>query len=100
MTHVNLTHRNWTAIGHPDLDGLPIVDPRGLLTPILDGWSLDVWVLAEDGRRLFPSRAAHCSQTYDLADGVAVETRSEQDELTLWTRAEVLMWKRGRPSAA
>ena len=89
VTHVNLTHRNWTAIGHPDLDGLPIVDPRGLLTPILDGWSLDVWVLAEDGRRLFPSRAAHCSQTYDLADGAAVETRSEQDDLTLSTRAEV-----------
>ncbi len=93
VTHVNLTHRNWTAIGHPDLDSLPIVDPRGLLTPLLDGWSLDAWVLAEDGRQLFPSRAVECTQTYDLADGVAVETHSEQNDLTLSTRAVVCVEK-------
>ncbi len=34
ITHINLTHRNWTAIGHPDCEELPIVDPRGLLTPV------------------------------------------------------------------
>ncbi len=33
ITQVNLTHRNWTAIGVPDCEALPIVDPRGLLTP-------------------------------------------------------------------
>jgi hypothetical protein len=33
ITHVNLSHRNWTAVGFPDCDSLPIVDPRGLLTP-------------------------------------------------------------------
>ena len=27
LTHVNLTHRNWTAVGIPDFDELPIVDP-------------------------------------------------------------------------
>ncbi len=96
VTHVNLTHRNWTAIGHPDLQGLPIVDPRGLLTPFLDGWSLDAWVLAEDGRRLFPSRASHCSQTYDLDGGVTVVTHSEHEELALTCRATVIM-ESGQP---
>src|SRR5262245_65155081 len=33
LTHINLTHRNWTAIGLPVGDELPIVDPRGLVTP-------------------------------------------------------------------
>ena len=56
ITHVNLTHRNWTGFGLPDVDQIPIVDPRGLVTPFWDGWSLDAWVLADDGRRLVPSR--------------------------------------------
>ena len=33
ITHVNLTHRNWTAVGIPDCNAIPIVDPRGLVTP-------------------------------------------------------------------
>jgi hypothetical protein len=45
ITHINLTCRNWTAIGYPDCQELSIVDPRGLLTPFLDGWSLDGWLL-------------------------------------------------------
>ena len=55
ITHVNLTHRNWTAVGIPDFDELPIVDPRGLLTPFWDSWSLDAWLVSEDGCRLIPS---------------------------------------------
>jgi len=41
ITHINLSNRNWTAVGHPDCDELPVVDPRGLLTPFFDSWSLD-----------------------------------------------------------
>lgn len=33
FSHVNLTHRNWTAVGLPDCPEYPIVDPRGLVTP-------------------------------------------------------------------
>jgi hypothetical protein len=64
ITHVNLSNRNWTAIGYPDCDALPIVDPRGLLTPHLDGWSLDAWIIGDDGRRLLPSRAKACSSAW------------------------------------
>src|ERR1041385_5178507 len=41
IAHINLTHRNWTAVGIPDCRQYPLVDPRGLLTPLFDGWSLD-----------------------------------------------------------
>ena len=44
LTHVNLTQRNWTAVGRPDLPLYPLVDPRGLVTPLYDGWSLDFWI--------------------------------------------------------
>lgn len=37
FSHVNLTHRNWTAVGLPDIAQYPIIDPRGLVTPLFDG---------------------------------------------------------------
>lgn len=96
MTHINLTHRNWTAIGHPDCLELPIVDPRGLLTPFLDGWSLDGWLLAEDGRCLLPSRAADCRQRQDMDSGVRVTTDTEMPGLALTSTAWVQL-ESGRP---
>jgi len=91
ITHINLSHRNWTAIGHPDCDELPIVDPRGLLTPFYDGWSLDGWVLAEDGRCLLPSRARDSRQWQELDDGVTVVTETTMDGLELTSRSRVVL---------
>jgi hypothetical protein len=67
FSHVNLTHRNWTAVGQPDLALYPIVDPHGLVTPLHDGWSLDFWFHGRDGETLFPSREEHVEQ--HLVDG-------------------------------
>ncbi len=89
ITHVNLTHRNWTAIGVPDRDCLPIVDPRGLVTPFWDGWSLDGWIVARDGRRLIPSKLPDATQHLDMEGGVAVVTRSACDGMELLSRASV-----------
>jgi hypothetical protein len=89
ITHINLTHRNWTAIGYPDCEELPIVDPRGLLTPMLDGWSLDGWLLAEDGRCLLPSRTADCRQWQDMDPGVRITTETGRSGLALSSRAWV-----------
>src|SRR5215207_653163 len=47
FSHINLTHRDWTAVGLPDIPFYSIVDPRGLVTPIYDGWSLDFWLLGK-----------------------------------------------------
>ena len=78
LTHVNLTHRNWTAIGLPDCNAFPIVAPRGLLTPFFDGWSLDVWIIPEEGEPLLPSRAPDASQRMLIEeDRLAVETTFE-----------------------
>ncbi|WP_264766232.1 hypothetical protein [Marinobacter fonticola] len=89
ITHINLSHRNWTAVGHPDVDELPIVDPRGLLTPFFDGWSLDGWLMANDGRCLLPSRVPEAQQRQELRDGVSVTTDTSMDGLKLTTRSWV-----------
>lgn len=58
---MNVTHRNWTAVGNPLCDVEPIVDQRGLLTPFRNGWSIDTW-LCVDGVPFFPSRQASAVQ--------------------------------------
>ncbi len=83
ITHVNLTHRNWTAVGWPDCEEFPIVDPRGMLTPWFDGWSLDCWLVTDDGRRLLPSRAQSSKQQLDLHNGLAVTTTTQQGGMSL-----------------
>ncbi|MCU1460763.1 MAG: hypothetical protein JWO37_838 [Acidimicrobiales bacterium] len=51
----NITNRNWTMVGNVASPWEAIVDPRGLVTPWYDGWSLDWWVGADD-RWHVPSR--------------------------------------------
>ncbi|HEX9683966.1 MAG TPA: hypothetical protein VGA13_12850 [Acidimicrobiales bacterium] len=51
----NITARNWTGLGNVSSPWSAVVDPRGLVTPWYDGWSLDWWIGAED-RWHFPSR--------------------------------------------
>jgi hypothetical protein len=89
ITHVNLTHRNWTAIGLPDRDFLPIVDPRGLVTPFWDGWSLDGWIVGRDGHRLIPSKLRDIDQHFELGGNIAVVTRCACDGMELLSRASV-----------
>jgi hypothetical protein len=106
ITHINLTHRNWTAVGLPDCPELPIVDPCGLLTPRFDGWSLEGWIETDDGQWLLPSRtSAGASQSkltvvgdrmpgatdqrLELSDGLSVITTSRAAGMALISRASV-----------
>ncbi|ADE15627.1 conserved hypothetical protein [Nitrosococcus halophilus Nc 4] len=91
ITHINLTHRNWTAVGIPDVTELPIVDPRGLVTPFWDSWSLDSWVISEDGRWLVPSRLDTVTHYLALEEGGAVVTESTAQGLQLLSRVHVAM---------
>ncbi|MBW3556310.1 MAG: hypothetical protein KY454_05135 [Actinobacteria bacterium] len=68
----NVTLRNWTAVGTVGSTAKGIVDPRGLLTPWYDGWSLDWWIGAED-RWHFPSREVAVRQS-PVEDTPVVET--------------------------
>jgi hypothetical protein len=99
ITHVNLTHRNWTALGLPDCDWLPLVDPRGLLTPAWDGWSLDAWVIDDEGHELLPSRVRDGLQRLDFREnqGLAIVTDCESKEFSLKLEAEVIGGERGTP---
>ena len=88
LAHINLTHRNWAAVCVPDAGRYALVDPRGLVTPLHDGWSIDAWLVRGDGA-LAPSRCRDAEQTM-LHDGVlAVETRVAEDGMRLVSRAEM-----------
>ncbi len=93
FSHINLTHRNWTAVGLPHLPLYPIVDPRGLITPLLDGWSLDCWILSgrEEGGDLLPSRLAQVEQRYDFTNGLAVITVCRAGGRHLVTEARMVV---------
>lgn len=59
---INYTHRDWTMVGNLNRAREAIVDPRGLVTPWFDGWSLDVWLEAE-GKLFAPSRLTQVEQS-------------------------------------
>jgi len=87
FSHINLTHRNWTAVGQPDVPYFPIVDPRGLVTPIYDGWSLDFWFIPANPKvdPLFPSRLdeADFRQTLRLDTNLRVLSTATHLGITL-----------------
>jgi len=85
FSHINLTHRNWTAVGQPDSPHYPIVDPHGLLTPLHDGWSIDCWFYGRNGATLFPSQLEHVSQTLVDDGNRRVVTTGESAECCLQT---------------
>ena len=87
FSHINLTHRNWTAIGKPDLPLYPIVDPHGLVTPLHDGWSIDCWFLDDEGNMICPSRLNNVEQRLHEYANRRIITRceTETDRLTTET---------------
>ncbi|MBD3379806.1 MAG: hypothetical protein GF408_05020 [Candidatus Omnitrophica bacterium] len=89
LTHINLTHRNWTAVGLPGIDAFPIVDPRGLVTPLFDSWSLDAWVISESGRKLFPSRCEPAAQSLEMEKGLGVRTEFSGEGMSLVSMVSV-----------
>lgn len=74
FSHINLTHRNWTAVGLPGVPFFPIVDPRGLVTPLYDGWSLDFWVRTSEGSWVLPSQLERVRQELAFDDNLKVRT--------------------------
>src|SRR5256885_1210402 len=96
FSHINLTHRNWTAVGVPDVPFYPIIDPRGLVTPLFDGWSLDFWLVPAGGPPLFPSKLAQFEQQLSLDETLHVRSTAERDGATL-TSDVTLRLESGEP---
>jgi hypothetical protein len=90
LTQINLTHRNWTALGVPDGIEFPLVDPRGLVTPFYDSWSIDVWIIPTDGKPLIQSRLLKVSQRLVMDKNICVITESSLDQLKLQLKAQVI----------
>ncbi len=90
LTQINLTHRNWTALGVPDGAEFPLVDPRGLVTPFYDGWSIDAWIMPIEGEALIPSQCPNVSQKLVLNGNLCVITESSLNQLTLRLNARVI----------
>ncbi|MFD0893758.1 hypothetical protein KBB96_10070 [Luteolibacter ambystomatis] len=97
FSHINLTHRNWTAVGVPDRVIYPIVDPRGMVTPLHDGWSLDFWIITDTGKKLFPSRLEEreVTQKLELEPALQVCTHGVHDGMELTARTAMQLEKGG-----
>lgn len=89
-THINLTNRNWTGVGIPDNNQIPIVDPRGLVTAFWDGWSVDVWIV-DKNNSLYPSRCDKVEQklVFDK-DDFFIFTHSRQNGKDLKVKVDLL----------
>ena len=90
ISHINLTHRNWTAVGLPDLDVYPLVDPRGLITPFHDSWSIDAWIIAQEGQSLIPSQLLEARQALCALDQ-SITTETAQLHIRLTSTVRVLI---------
>jgi len=58
---INVTRRNWTAVGSPPFHREPVVDPRGAVMPFSNRWTIEPW-LKSGGTVFFPSRAGAVRQ--------------------------------------
>ena len=98
LSHINLTHRNWTAVGLPELGIYPIVDPRGLVTPVQDGWSIDFWLIDGTGMMLLPSRLREEANRQELVldARLSIATTSRQGDCALQQSARVVV-ENGQP---
>lgn len=89
FSHINLTQRNWTAVGIPHSHHYSIVDPRGLVTPFHDSWSVDFWVIGNDEKKLFPSKVPSASQVMLTGDPLSVETNIEHNAMAVTSRVRM-----------
>lgn len=85
MTTINLTARNWTAVGIPSYSQYPVVDPRGLVMPFWDSWSVDAWIIDENGNALCPSRVDDVEQELIYNENLSVSTCSKYKDKKLFS---------------
>jgi hypothetical protein len=69
----NVTGRDWRTVGTVSSGVLALVDPRGLVSPVHGGWTLD-WLVAAEDRWHRPGRDAGVRQR--LLDGAPVPETS------------------------
>jgi len=93
ITHVNLTHRNWTGVGQPGHVPTPVVDPRGLIMPRWDSWSVDAWIVKEDGEHMLPSRHGEVDQSLQFGEDLHLSTRATYMGFSIESRVDMVYEK-------
>lgn len=78
---INVTNRNWTAVGNLNCDVEPIVDPRGSVMPFRNGWTIELWVKYNDWL-IVPAYETNVKQEL-VHDLPIVRTVLEQPEFVL-----------------
>ncbi len=79
---MNITHRNWTAVGLPDEPNEAIVDPRGLVTPWYDGFSVDCWAFYQ-GELILPAESLEVNHYYEDGHIPILHTSITFSEITM-----------------
>jgi hypothetical protein len=78
---INITRRNWTAVGTPSCSVEPVVDPAGAVMPLRNRWTSECWLKCGDDV-YFPSRSRNVRQS--LREGLPiVATAYECGEIRL-----------------
>lgn len=78
---INVTSRNWSAVGSPECRTEPVVDPRGSVMVLRDQWTIDCW-LQTGATTVFPSRLSAVTQR--LSGGLPIViTACDVEGLTL-----------------
>ncbi len=95
MTHINITQRNWTAVGYPGCEETPVVDARGLVMPFFDSWSLEGWFVPDSGEALLPSRTGESTQRLEWTPNLRVITVTTLEGSQLESVSEVLQGPQG-----
>jgi hypothetical protein len=68
---INITRRNWTAVGNPLCTVEPVVDPAGAVMPLRNRWTSECWLKC-GGEVYFPSRSGDVQQS--LREGLPIVT--------------------------
>ncbi|MFP4331892.1 MAG: hypothetical protein ACLFQJ_01205 [Campylobacterales bacterium] len=89
ITHINLTHRNWTGFGLPGLEYYPITDPKGLITPLYDGCSID-FILKDTNSYIYPAICESVEQRV-TQDGFGIDTTIKGEDSYLEIKKEVVL---------
>ena len=72
---INITRRNWTAVGNPLCTVEPVVDPAGAVMPLRNRWTSECWLKC-GGEVYFPSRSGEVRQS--LREGLPIVTTAYQ----------------------
>ncbi len=78
---INITHRNWTAVGNMNCEVEPIIDQRGTATPFRNGWSVEFWV--KNKNDLFIPSYQDSAIQFLVDDMPVVKTKFTTEEFVL-----------------